>query len=122
MSLTSINIMHLTISEIQPRKDFNGQGHKASSKVIPRSHHVDAHLHSQPMSLRSINFYTLEFLRYSADRILKVKVIKAKSKVKSLSHHEVAHIHPPANIAAKYQHPTPYSLCGVDPPFCVSGP
>ena len=42
MSLLSINFLHLTLSETQPRQDFIGQGHY--SKLKSRSHHV-AHLH-----------------------------------------------------------------------------
>ena len=38
-----INFLHLTLSEIQPRQDFIGQGHYG--KVKSRSHHDVAHLH-----------------------------------------------------------------------------
>ena len=38
--------------------------------------------------------YTLRFLRYSPDKIFKLKVTTARSKVKSRSHHDVAHLHP----------------------------
>ena len=60
------------------------------------------------MSLPSINFLHLMFLRYSPDKILKVKVTSATSKVKSRSHHDVAHLRPLTNVPAKYQLPTPY--------------
>ena len=60
------------------------------------------------MSLPSINFLHLMFLRYSPDKILKVKVTSATSKVKSRSHHDVAHLQPLTNVPAKYQLPTPY--------------
>ena len=52
--------------------------------------------------------YILQFLRYSPDKILKVKVITASSKVKSRSDHDVAHLQPPTNVPAKYELPTPY--------------
>ena len=52
--------------------------------------------------------YTLRFLRYSPDKILKVKVITARSKVKSRTDHDVAHLQPPTNVPAKYELPTPY--------------
>ena len=38
--------------------------------------------------------YTLQFPRYSPDKILKYKVTRARSKVKSRSHHNDAHLHP----------------------------
>ena len=47
--------------------------------------------------------YTLRFLRYSPDKILKVKVTKARSKVKIRAHHDVAHLQPPTNVPTKYQ-------------------
>ena len=34
--------------------------------------------------------YTLQFLRYSPDKIFKLKVTTARKKVKSRSHHDVA--------------------------------
>ena len=54
--------------------------------------------------------YTLQFLRYSPDKILYVKVTMARSKVKSRSLHDVAHLHPLTNIPTKYQLPTPYGF------------
>ena len=52
--------------------------------------------------------YTLRFLRYSPDKISKVKVTTARSNVKSRSDDDVAHLQPLANVPAKYQLPTPY--------------
>ena len=46
-------------------------------------YHDDVHLH--PTTVPS---YTLWFLRYGPDKILKVNVTTAKSKVKSRSHHD----------------------------------
>ena len=43
MSLSSINFLHLTVSEISPEQDFIGQGHYG--KVKSRSHHDVEHLH-----------------------------------------------------------------------------
>ena len=54
--------------------------------------------------------YTLQFPRYSPDKILKVKVTTARSKVKSRSHHDVAHLHPLTNVPTKYQLPAPYGF------------
>ena len=42
MSLPSINFLHLTVAEIQPRQGFIGQGHYG--KVKSRSDHDVAHL------------------------------------------------------------------------------
>ena len=58
-----------------------------------------------------VPMYTLQFLRYSLDKILWVKVTTARSKVKSRSHHDIAHLHPLINIPTKYQLSTPYGFC-----------
>ena len=52
--------------------------------------------------------YTLQFPRYSPDKILYVKV--KRSKVKSRSDYDVAHLHPLTNVHTKHQLPTPYSF------------
>ena len=54
--------------------------------------------------------YNLRFLRYSPDKIFKLKVTTARSKVKSRSLHDVAHLHPLTNVPTKYQLPTPYGF------------
>ena len=46
MSLTSINFLHLTVTEIEPGQDFIDQGHYG--KVKSRSHYEVAHL--QPLT------------------------------------------------------------------------
>ena len=61
--------------------------------VKSRPHHDAAHLHPQPMSLPSVNFYTLRFLRYNQDKIFKLRVTMARSKVKSRSHNDIVHLH-----------------------------
>ena len=38
--------------------------------------------------------YALQFLRYSLEKILKVRVTMARSKVKSRPHYDVTHLHP----------------------------
>ena len=43
MSLSSINFLHLTVSEISPGQDFIGHGHYG--KVKSKLHHDEAHLH-----------------------------------------------------------------------------
>ena len=63
-----------------------------------------------PMSLQSINFLHLQFLRYNPDNIFKLKVTAARSKVKSRSHHDIAHLHPLTNVPTKYQLRTPYGF------------
>ena len=55
-------------------------------------------------------FCTLQFLTYSPNKILKIKVTTPRSKVKSRSHHDVVHLQPLANVQTKYQHPTPYGF------------
>ena len=52
--------------------------------------------------------FTLQFLRYSPDKVLQVKVTTARSKVKSRSDHDLAHLHPLTNVPTKHQLPTPY--------------
>ena len=72
LSLSSINLLYLTDSMIQPRQHCEGQGHYSKvkgqikvtpgccrSKVKSRSHQDVAHLHPQPMFLPSINFLHL---------------------------------------------------------------
>ena len=57
--------------------------------------------------------YTLRSLRYSPDKILKVKVTTARSKVKSRSHYDVAHLQSTTSVPTKYQLPTPYSFLHI---------
>ena len=52
--------------------------------------------------------YTLRFLRYSSDKIFKLKVTTERSKVKSWSHHGIAHLHPLTNVPTKLS--TSYTL------------
>ena len=54
--------------------------------------------------------YTIQFPRYSPDKIFKLKVTTARSKVKSRSDHDVAHQHILTNVPTKYQLPTPYGF------------
>ena len=54
--------------------------------------------------------YTLQFPRYSQDKILKVKVTTAMAKVKSRPQHDVAHQQTPTNVPIRYQLPTSYSF------------
>ena len=135
MSLPSINLLHLMVSEILPGQIFKGQGHygriKSQIKVIL--------LHCTPTTPKQCPYqvlpsYTLQFPRYSPDKILKVKVTAAISKVTSRSHHYFAHLQPPTNVPTarsevksrshhdvaqlhlltnvptKYQLPTPYGF------------
>ena len=57
--------------------------------------------------------YTLQFLRYSPDKILLVKVTTARSKVKSRSDHDIAELNPLTNVSTTYQLPTPYSFWDI---------
>ena len=65
-------------------------------------------------TLAETKFYTLQFLRYGPDKILKVKVTKEWAKVKSRPHHDVAHLHYPTNIPTKHQLPPPYGFQDID--------
>ena len=63
MTLPSINLLHLTLSEIQLEQDFIGQGHysKVKSQLKVTLRHI-AHLRGDDpklMSLPSINFLQL---------------------------------------------------------------
>ena len=89
-------LLHLKVSEIWPRYDFKGQGH--TSKVIAYLHPLTNVPNIYHLS------YTLQFLRYSLDKILKVKVTTERSKVKSRSHHDVAHLHPNQCSWEQYMH------------------
>ena len=62
----------------------------------------------QPMSLSTS--YTLQFPRYSQDKILKVKVTTARSALKSRSHQDVPYLQPPTNVPIRYQLPSPYGF------------
>ena len=80
MSLPSFNFLHLTVSEIQPWKDFQTQGHygkvKGQINVTP-SRCTSTSPNQCPYVV--LTSYTLQFLRYSLDTILKVKVTTARS-------------------------------------------
>ena len=45
LSLSSIDFLHLTVSEISPGQDFIGQGHYSKVKGQIKAHHDVAHLH-----------------------------------------------------------------------------
>ena len=57
------------------------------------SHHVAVHLH--PLTNVPTKFQLLlRFLRYSPEKIFKLKVFTARSKDKSRSHHDVVRLYP----------------------------
>ena len=109
MSLPCINLLHLMVSEILPGQNLKVKVTTVRSKVKSRSHNDIAYLQLST-NVPTKYSYTLQFPRYSPDKISKVKVTSAMSKVKSRSHHEVAHLQPPTNVPIKYQLPTPYSF------------
>ena len=104
MSLPSVKLLHLMESKKQPGQDFKTHGHydkvKGEIKVTPRQ--CTRTPPNQCPYQVSIS-YTLRFLRYCPDKILKVKVTTARSKVKSRSHHNVAHLQQLTNVPIKYQ-------------------
>ena len=111
MTLPSINFLQVTVSKIYPRQDFIGQGHygkvKGQIKVTTKQC-TPTPPNQCPYQVSTS--YTLQFLRYSPDKIVKLKVTTARSKVKSRPDHDVAHLHPLTNVPTKYQLPTPHSF------------
>ena len=71
MSLLCINFLHLTLTEIEPGQDFIGQGHygkvKGQIKVTPLCC-TPTPPNQYPYQVSTS--YTLQFLRYSSDKIL----------------------------------------------------
>ena len=83
MSLPSINFLHFTVIKILPGQNFKGKGHyskiKSQIKVTP--------CHCKPTTPNQCPYhvsssYTLRFLRYSSDKILRVKGTMTRSKIK----------------------------------------
>ena len=102
MSLSSINFLHLTFSEIEPGQYFKGQGHY--SKVKSRSDHDVAHLHPRTNVPTKYQLPTPYDFR---DIVRQDYIGQGQSKVKSRSDYDVAHLHPLTNVPAKCQLPTP---------------
>ena len=97
MSLTSINFLHLTVSEIQPGQDFKGQGH--FGKVKSRSNYDVAHL--QPLT----NIPTKYQLPtpYSLGDIARTRFYRSRSLWQGQrSHHDAAHLQPLTKVPTKY--------------------
>ena len=111
MSLPRINLLHLMVSEVLPRQNFKGQGLfcKIKSQIKVTSLYCTPTSHNQCL-YQVLTFYTLQFPRYSPDKILKVKVTTSMSKVKSRTNHDIAHLHPLTNVPTKYQLRTHYSF------------
>ena len=69
---SSINFLYLTVSKIYPRQDFIGQGHYG--KVKSRSNQGQTmmlHTYTPNQCLHQISTsYSLQFPRYSPDKIL----------------------------------------------------
>ena len=65
---------------------------------------------NQCPSYQVLNSYTLRFLRYSPDKMFKLKITRVRAKVKSRSHQDDADLHPLTNVHTKYQLPTPKSF------------
>ena len=88
MSLPNINFLHLTVSEIQPGKDFTGQGQRSN-----QGHNMTLHTYTPLTNVPT-----------------KYQLPTASSKVKLRPHHDIAHLHPLTNVPTKYQLPTPYGF------------
>ena len=106
MSLPSISLLHLTVSEIEPGQDLIDQGHYG--KVKSRSHHDVAHLH--PLSNVPIKYQLPTSHGFGDIPEKRFQTQGHSGKVKSRSHHDVAHLHPVTNVPTKYQLPTPYGF------------
>ena len=103
MSLPSVNFLHLMVSEIYSQDKILHVDTTAMSKVKSRSQHDVAHLHPPNQCPYQVSTsYTLQFPRYSPDKVIQVKVTTAMSKVK--------HLHPLINVPTKYPLPTPYGF------------
>ena len=108
---SKIKFLHLTFSKIWLKPNFKSQGHyskvKGRIKVTPWQCTATSS-HQCPYEVSTS--YTLQFLRYNTDKILKIKVTMARSKVKSRSHYDIAHLHLSTNVPTKYQLPKPYGF------------
>ena len=110
MSLPSINFLYLTVSEIWKKKIYRSRSLQQSQRSN-QGHTMTLHTYTPNQCPYEVSTsYTLQFLRYSLDKILYVKVTTARSKVKSRSHDDVAHLHLLTNFPSKYQYPTPHGF------------
>ena len=103
------NFLNFMVSDIWHRQDFKGQGHYSK---VERSNKVTLWC-CTPTTRNQCPYqistsYTLQFGRYSQDKI--VKVTTAGSKVKSRLHHDVAHLHFLTYVSTKYQLPTAFGF------------
>ena len=113
MSLSSINYLHLTVSEILPESRFYRSRSLRQGQRSNQGQTMTLHTYTPNQCPYQVSTsYTLRFPRYSPDKIFKLKVTTTRSKVKSRSDHDVAHLHLLTNIPTKYQLPTP---CGFEP-------
>ena len=75
---TKINFLHLTVAEIEPRQDFQAQGHcgkvKGQIKVTPRRCTLTP---PNKCPYRISTSYTLWFLRYSPDKLFTTSPINS---------------------------------------------
>ena len=79
--LIPINFLHLTDSEIESGQDFNGQGHYSKLRQMKVTPWNSTPAFPSQCPYKVSTSYTLQFLRYSPDKILKIKVTTARSKV-----------------------------------------
>ena len=127
MSLSSINFLHFTASEILPGQDFICQGHYGKfKKVNSRSYHDAAHLHpltnvhtkyQLPTSYGIRDTSWTNFFPPPAQPPIRTPWVKTipqqPLRVKSRSHHDIAHLHSQTNIPNKYQLSTPYGFRNI---------
>ena len=95
MSLSGINFLYLTVSEIQSRQEFIGQGHYG--KVKSRSHHDMAHLHPLTNVPTKYQLPT----PYGLRDIVQTRFYRSRS---------LAHLQPLTNVPTIYKLSTPYGF------------
>ena len=98
MSLPSIDFLYtLQFPRCKPRQDFKLKVIAARPKVNSKSHHDIAHLHPQSPNqclYQVSTSYTLQFLRYSPDTILKSRSLQ-QSQCSNQGYTMTLHIYTP---------------------------
>ena len=108
MTLTVLNLHQKTDPKLQ--QDFKGQGSLRQAQRLNQDHTMMLHTYNpNQCPYQASTSYTLQFPRYSPDKIFKLKVTMARSKVKSRSDHDVAHLQPLTNVPIMYQLPNQYA-------------
>ena len=109
MSLSSINLLHLTVLRYSLEKYCIGQGHYGRPMVKSRSHHV-THLQPPANVPTKYQLYAPCIFRYIAQsRFYRSRSIQAGQSSNQRSDHDNAHLHVLTIVPTTYQLSTPYS-------------